>query len=490
MLRLPQAVIDLVHPLDLELFRRISAIHHPAGDRVLPRLSRYANHSRLWMVIALVLAAFGGRFGKRASLRGLIAIAGASFLANLPVKLLSRRPRPELEVPLARRLARLPTSTSFPSGHSASAFAFAVGASLEKPAMAAVLAPLAAAVAYSRIYTGVHYPSDVVVGAALGAGVGFATRRLWPEVADEPAETRPAPLIPVSPIAPDGRGLTVVVNPSAGSRRDSDVPGSLRERLPGAEIIELSEHDDLVEVFKRAAESCEILGVVGGDGTVNAAATVAMEQGKPLLVVPGGTLNHFARDLGIGSIDDAMEAIENGAGREVDVSLIDGKVFLNTASIGAYVDLVEARELIEKTVGKWPAVLVALARVLREGEPVRIELDGRSVEAWMVFFGNCRYLPAGFAPSARSRLDDGLVDVRIVHSSHPFSRTRLMWAVLTGTLGASRVYEARLSTNPIKVRSHQDRLRLTRDGETFEGSTAFSVEKAGSRLVVLVSVRT
>lgn len=476
----------MVHPLDLELFRRISATHHPAGDWVLPRLSRFANHSRLWMAIALVLGSFGGRFGRRAGLRGLIAVAGASFLSNVPAKMLSRRPRPELEVPLARRLARLPASTSFPSGHSASAFAFAIGASLEKPTMAAALGPLAAAVAYSRIYTGVHYPSDVVVGAALGAGVGFATRRLWPEVSDEPTETRPAPSTPVSPIARDGRGLTVVVNPSAGSMLDSDIADSLRERLPSAEIIELSEDDDLVEVFKLAVEGCEILGVAGGDGTVNAAAKAAIEHEKPLAVVPGGTLNHFARALGIESIDDAMEAIKNGVGREVDVSLIDGEVFLNAASIGAYVDLVEARELIQKTVGKWPAVIVALARVMREGEPVHIELGGRSVEAWMVFFGNCRYIPAGFAPSTRPRLDDGLVDVRIVHTLHPFSRTRLIWAVLTGTLAASRVYEAKLSTNSIKVKSPQGPLTLSRDGEIFEGPNEFSVEKAGFRLVVLV----
>jgi undecaprenyl-diphosphatase len=196
-------------------------------------------------------------------------------------------------------------------------------------------------------------------------------------------------------------------------------------------------------------------------------------------------LNHFARDLGIDSVDDAVRAVEEGSTFQVDAGVIDGEVFVNTASIGAYVDMVEAREKLEETVGKWPAVLLALVRILRTGEPVQLEIDGKSLEAWMVFFGNCRYVPEGFAPTSRSRLDDGLLDVRIVDGSRPMARMRLILAVVSGRLPTSPVYRASLTHGPVRVRSSRP-LGLSRDGETFDGSADFSVEKHHEPLVVLV----
>lgn len=180
---------DLVQKVDLTIFRRISEIHHPAGDRLLPRLSRAANHSRLWTAIAAIISLLDGRRGRRAGLRGMLSVGLASFVVNVPAKLTFNRMRPTLQVPVARRLARLPASTSFPSGHSASAFAFATGVSLERPALAPLIYPLASAVAYSRIYTGVHYPTDVVVGAGIGVGAAFAARRLWRAVSQGHART-------------------------------------------------------------------------------------------------------------------------------------------------------------------------------------------------------------------------------------------------------------------------------------------------------------
>lgn len=452
---------------------------------MLPALSRAANHSRLWMAIAAVAASVGGRFGKRAALRGLLAVAGASFLSNIPAKLAFRRARPSHAVPIARRLARVPISTSFPSGHAASAFAFATGVAIERPALAALVYPLAVGVAYSRIYTGVHYPTDVVAGAAIGAGLALATRKTWPAVPDMPARSRPTRTVARSRLGRDGSGLTVVVNPTAGTPLGTDVAESIRAALPAAKVVELAPGDDLPAALIEAARESEVLGIAGGDGSVNAAAAVAIEHGMPLLVVPGGTLNHFARDLGIDSVDDAVRAVEEGSTFQVDAGVIDGEVFVNTASIGAYVDMVEAREKLEETVGKWPAVLIALVRILRTGEPVHLEIDGKSLEAWMVFFGNCRYVPEGFAPTSRSRLDDGLLDVRIVDGSRPMARMRLILAVLSGRLPTSPVYRASLTHGPVRVGSSRP-LGLSRDGETFAGSADFSVEKHHEPLVVLV----
>jgi undecaprenyl-diphosphatase len=124
-----------------------------------------------------VLAVSGGRPGRRAAVQGLASVAASSAVVNLGVKQVARRRRPDREaafVPVDRHV-RMPTSTSFPSGHSASAFAFAAGVGSQLPMVAVPLHGLAGVVAYSRVHTGVHYPGDVVVGAVLGTVVAQLT---------------------------------------------------------------------------------------------------------------------------------------------------------------------------------------------------------------------------------------------------------------------------------------------------------------------------
>ena len=168
-----------VQRVDRRLMMHSFAARTPALDRTLVTITRAANYSRLWLLLASVLAVFGGRVGKRAAGRGMIAIAIAAGVANGPAKLLARRRRPRSRSHPA--LIRMPRSTSFPSGHTAAAFAFATAASAELPVLAPVLVPIAGAVAYSRVHTGVHYPSDVVAGLVIGIGSGLlATRsRRW-----------------------------------------------------------------------------------------------------------------------------------------------------------------------------------------------------------------------------------------------------------------------------------------------------------------------
>lgn len=165
--------------LDFRLFETAATRHWPGAERVLPRLSRSANHGVLWFATAAALAATGSPRARRAAVRGLASLAVASATINTVGKRSVRRPRPVLDpVPLIRQLKRQPITTSFPSGHAASAAAFATGVALESRGLGAVVAPLAFSVAMSRVYTGVHFPSDVLAGAALGAGAAFVVRGL------------------------------------------------------------------------------------------------------------------------------------------------------------------------------------------------------------------------------------------------------------------------------------------------------------------------
>ena len=141
-------------------------------DGPVRRLSEAANQSRLWFGIAGAIALLGGRRGRRAALEGVVAIGVTSATINLGVKPLARRRRPDRldpDPPTGRHVP-MPKSSSFPSGHAASAFAFAYAVGRHLPGLAVPIRLLAGGVAYSRVHTGVHYPGDVVVGSILGAG--------------------------------------------------------------------------------------------------------------------------------------------------------------------------------------------------------------------------------------------------------------------------------------------------------------------------------
>jgi len=137
-------------------------------------LSTAANQSRLWLGIAATMALLGGSRGRRAAVNGVLAIGATSAPVNLGVKPLARRERPARAEPgrFGRRYVPMPGSTSFPSGHAASAFAFASVVASELPPLGVPVGMLAGAVAYSRVHTGVHYPGDVLIGSILGASTG------------------------------------------------------------------------------------------------------------------------------------------------------------------------------------------------------------------------------------------------------------------------------------------------------------------------------
>jgi undecaprenyl-diphosphatase len=472
---------------DLALYRKAARSHTPVLDAVLPKLTSSANHGILWFAISVLLAG-GNR--RRAAVRGLASLGVASAMANLPLKYAARRSRPELiPVPLPRRLLNQPTTSSFPSGHSASAAAFATGVALEQPLLAAPVAVLAAGVAYGRVHTGVHYPGDVVAGIALGVGSALVVRRVWPVRPDRPAFARPAHR--PAPALPDGDGLVVVINETAGSGEQADdVEKQLREALSQVEVVRCAEGDDVADCLREAAKHATVLGVMGGDGTVNCAAGIALDAKLPLAVVPGGTLDHFAGEVGVREVSDVIEAVRHGSAVEITVGSADpdGRdlFFLNTFALGVYPELVKEREKHEKRIGKWPAMALAMSRVLRGADPVFIEVDGQPRRLWTLFAGNGHYHPAGFAPSWRERLDDGCIDVRLIDADHSFSRLRLVAAVLSGRLGKSRVYEQRL-VGSLPVRSRQGGLRIARDGEVSDGPGHLTLRAASDKLVVYLS---
>ncbi len=142
-------------------------------------MSRATDKSVVWVGLGAALALAPDHVGRRAATRAMAYAGIASGLANGPVKVLARRRRPAGAAAAARLQGMRPLrTTSFPSGHTATAFGFAMGAGQELPALASPLLAMAAFVGFSRVHTALHYPSDVVAGALIGVGVGLVGRRI------------------------------------------------------------------------------------------------------------------------------------------------------------------------------------------------------------------------------------------------------------------------------------------------------------------------
>jgi undecaprenyl-diphosphatase len=316
------------------------------------------------------------------------------------------------------------------------------------------------------------------------------------------------------------------------------ITAQIRAELPRAEIVEFGPDDDLAKLLDEGARRARVLAVAGGDGTVNAGAQAAMRHGVPLLTIPAGTLDHFSRALGVETVAEALAVFREGALARVDVGCIqtpgeEDHIFLNTASFGAYTELVDQRERLAARLGKWPALAVAAVRVLRHTRPVEALVNGDRRYVWLAFVGNCAYASRGAAPTWRDRLDDGELDIRLVATGRHARRLRAITAVLAGHLHVTPEYShwqatrlkveavppepprrqrlRRLGVTP-RRRAHRPgamhrspllsllgpahrraeatpELRLARDGETFSVTTSATFSKHPAGLAVFVPRR-
>ncbi len=445
---------------------------------------------------------------RRTALRAMAAAAAANAV-SAGVKHLNDRTRPDLSrVPRTRIPYRDYRSSSFPSGHTAAAVGYAAGIAADAPRpLAALVAVLAGAVAVSRVHSGVHYPGDVLGGAAIGLAAGLAARAAVPPrpelahgaetlpggVHREPAPDEDA----LSTGALPGTGVTVVVNPRSADVLPAVVaeglpgpaldgtPSRIARALPGATIVALSEEDDIAEVMDGAAAASAVLAVAGGDGTVNAGARAALDHDRPLLVIPDGTLDNFARTLGLTSVEAALRAYSDGRLARVDVGEVDGRVFLNTASFGSYPRMVERRDRWAPRIGKWPAFALALWHDLREVDPVAAVVDGHETRVWWAFVGNGRYRTHARVPALRESLVDGRLDVRVLGARSPFPRLRAALDVLLGRYWQGEGYRERTARELELTLPGRPRL-LAVDGEVVEGSRTVRFTKRPAALRVFV----
>src|SRR6266850_1061940 len=270
--------------------------------------------------------------------------------------------------------------------------------------------------------------------------------------------------------------LPVLINPRSGGGfgdRDAKRLGE-QFRSAGAEpSIRLARsHEELVAAAKQlVGERAPLVVAGGGDGTMNAVASVLAGSDTALGVLPLGTLNHFARDLRIPlALDAAVEIIVQGRRRSIDVGEVNGRVFVNNSSLGLYPAMVHRREKLRRRLGggKWRAMLRAMLIVLRSHPflEVALELDGvtHRRRTPFVFVGNNVYKMEGFTIGLREDLDRGVLSVYVTHRRRRLGLVLLALRALFGLLHQARDFEAS-TTRELRIESRHRRLLVATDGE-------------------------
>lgn len=278
----------------------------------------------------------------------------------------------------------------------------------------------------------------------------------------------------------------IFVNPDSGSGTEVD---DLVEKFEGHEVVEAdpSEFADQLRKLLDGDDKPAFVGIAGGDGTIRTAVEVLLDVAPdvPLLAVPTGTRNHFARDIGLDTLDDAVAAANGDRTRAVDAATVNDAWFINNSSVGVYPRLVAHREARESRMPKGIAAIVAAWHQLRFGRHLHVRVDDTAVTAWAVFVGNNCYGESLRELSGRERMDEGVLDVRIARADRRFSRLRIVGAVLFGRVEQSPLIDRTTCASVQLDLRRQSKVAL--DGEVTPMQSPLHYQSHPGSLTVLVS---
>jgi len=254
----------------------------------------------------------------------------------------------------------------------------------------------------------------------------------------------------------------------------------------------IDDPDALPRVVARAlAGGVDTVVAGGGDGTVSSIASLLADTDARLGVLPLGTLNHFAKDLGLPlDTETAMAVVLGGHVAQVDVGEVNGRIFLNNSSIGLYPRMVRLRQRVEAHgVRKWLVATRALFAVMRHRSDlaVRLTIDGETVSRRtpLVFIGNNEYRMTGLDPGTRPSLTGGILSVYVLHATGWLDLLRAAWHVLKGRVDQEDTMDVyRLSEATIELR--RPHVEVALDGEVVPLRTPLHYRLRRQALRVLV----
>ena len=270
------------------------------------------------------------------------------------------------------------------------------------------------------------------------------------------------------------QSITVLLNPHAGTQ-DADVAARVTDAFRRAGVDELDVRVVGGALVRAAAGEAVARGATvvvagGGDGTVSAAASVLVDASATLGILPLGTLNHFAKDVGVPlDLDEAIRAIVGGRCVRVDVAEVNGRPFINNASVGMYASLIAEREAMQR-IGrrKWFAHGLAAARVWKRYHRYRVRLraDGRdrAVHTPFVFVGNNAYQLSGLELGGRKTLEAGRLHVCMAPGMSRRGVARMIVTAIFGDICRLEGFES-FTVSELTLNVGVPRLRVSLDGE-------------------------
>jgi diacylglycerol kinase family enzyme len=277
------------------------------------------------------------------------------------------------------------------------------------------------------------------------------------------------------------RDIRVILNASAGTAAAD--PAGFEHRLSQAfraagvpASIELVRGDEIVASARRAVDAARqgavgAIVVGGGDGTIHTIAGMVAGSDIPIGILPLGTLNHFARDVGVPfDLGEAVAAIAAGHNRALDVGEVNGTVFINNSSVGIYPSMVRGRERLRDRhrYAKWTAMVIATLRQLRRfpRRRLRVRAAGKVADyrTPCLFIGNNSYDLRFLSVGRREALDGGLLHVYVARSSTRWGFVRFAIRTLLGMAGRLNDLEE-LPVESAEVTTRAPRLFVALDGE-------------------------
>jgi diacylglycerol kinase family enzyme len=285
--------------------------------------------------------------------------------------------------------------------------------------------------------------------------------------------------------------LAVIRSPSSGSAVGAiTLDQAFRQAGLAATIFDSPPADDRERLDRIVAEN-DVIVAAGGDGTVSTVAAAVARAGKRLAIIPAGTLNHFARDLGIPArIDEAIAIVRNGIERGIDCGVVNDRLFLNNVSLGNYPRMVNEREALERRgTSRTVAAALAVARTwwhLRKLTAI-LNVDGRELVRRSPFFvvGNGSYTLSGLALGKREHFNDGQLSLYVAPPDGRLGVLALPMRALFGTLERHEQFETFCARRIGAIFGHQ-RVTAAIDGEVRELQTPleFGVRRGALRLLV------
>jgi diacylglycerol kinase family enzyme len=236
-------------------------------------------------------------------------------------------------------------------------------------------------------------------------------------------------------------------------------------------------------------DGCDVLVACGGDGTVNGVASEVSGSQAALGILPLGTLNHFARDLGISDLATAEHALIRGNTRMVDVARLNGRIFLNNSGIGIYPVILLERDAAQKTgVPRWPAFVWACLKAMAKPPLVRLWLepdDGHLARVTpFLFVGNNPYRTEGLAVGTRERLDGGVLGIYTARHHGRLGIVQLAFRSIVGTIRQDRDFTV-LTARTLVVRTAARNVRVSLDGELWQSRPPLKYEILPGALKVI-----